>query len=292
MHNSAMRWILGLIAIGMAAAISLNYWAPFRWISEVQISQFGIYQPGVSFLVILLLIVLPATWLGMWLDARMGAERHEKMRALIYPLARMVYRADLMLAPIRKHRWLIPVAIGVLLTGVGFGWKLYVEALGHTPISTIHAADVLNGQYRAEGYIRLTNASILQQPAYKFVEKRRTLGIDTSTETTFLPVVTRGQQHHRPIVLFAAIRTTDSSEYPQEEFIGELVRHGLPGPIRERVQGQHGLAKEHFVLHVRQPPTDVARNSVVLMQLGVLALVVGVLWGAVATMLMSLRRKH
>lgn len=274
-----LRAIFSLIAIGIAAVVSLNYWGPFRWAAEFQISQFGTYRGDVSFFIVLLLSVLPAAALGHWLDILAGPDRRAQMLALIYPLARLVYRADLMLSPLRKHRWLGMLAIGGLLIIAGAGWKLQIEYAATVPMTTVHVADVLNGKYAAAGYVRLTHVEVLPQLAYTFRENKRVLGAQTSIETAFFPLIEQGQQHdHWPIALFAAMSTAERGAVPSSEIVGELVRHGLPGPIRDRVVE---LPKEHFVIHVRQPHSD-PWGAMAIMLIGGLALTVGVLWGAIA----------
>jgi len=168
----------------------ITFTGPYRWLAELELSQFGAYDVKITFLVLIFVLYILATILAMvmaWLVTRLFGR----------PLMRL---ADLRPQP-RKTLDLrvqsrLYIGLGVVGLVIGsasglIGYYKYERAMTFVPF------DISNGGTPPSPYVELTAIAI---PGMQIHSEETFLG--TTTINSYIPLVPKGWKKGEPITYF------------------------------------------------------------------------------------------
>jgi hypothetical protein len=256
---TVLVWVCFTLGAAYAGYAWYSYSGPFKWLAELQLKWFGEYEIQLTFLLTLVLMILPAGLLGpkgfrrwYWRGAQAEPVSEESRTVRIRRQSKVILALGLLSFPLGLGtgliaRWVWKEAV---LTPLDLRGSLsspqsnYVQLTGWVQTHWVYRYSEEIGGKREYAVVPVTETAwVRSSPVRYFVQ--------TSSNRAFQELEPGGPQ-------FRPLGRQQTPFLFSERFLVE--RNGLPGMVRERyLEAGANIAEPHYFLTEGQPtdPTTV-----------------------------------
>jgi hypothetical protein len=240
-----------------------TYTGPFMWLAQLQISLFGKYNPLLTWMMLVLVFILPElVVIRLWCKYR-GASQAEIAEAFTtgsYPTESRV-RA-------RTFSFSFNFAMaGLALAMFGLIQQCRLPRLNHQ--CRISVNQLANGRVPDSDWITIEASAAVD----------KSLWAEKYFKEYFIPLVPHDFAEGNPVYAYlyvVGLQFNPSRLADSTEFHGVIETDGLPGAIRyEFEQAGYGPASSYFVISYEQKPEDVRKFSYRLLSIGAINMIAG-----------------
>jgi len=252
------RWVLGgLFGVSVLATIycAYSYAGPYRWLAERSMSGVGSYSPKLTFLVSLVLLLLPPAALSALVaspsSALVEAERKRAAEAQAAKLARV-------------QSWLMLATVGAVLLFIGVRDLLAARAganLVHTSCANIEAGTAPTGTWLEIEGTAIASAAIETEEGY--------------AKHLYVPFVSDNWSKAQPLPVVLRLGAAVRGDLNAHSYQGGLASEDLPGMVRTAYEAEGVQAANALVLNVGSVPHNNLATSQLLAAGGFLGLLLG-----------------
>jgi hypothetical protein len=257
--------LLLLACIGGAFWLMYEYAGPFKWLAELQLKWFGVYEESVTLLLTALVLLTPVG-IVVWLIRR-------TMRFAMPPIeqSQITQSNEPPITPSPAARVFSNLGIGAIfiligLLVLGLSAYQYVRGRGASELSKLTIDDLEAGRVPASRWCSIKGFPVFKlSGAYK--------SSTSAAQDYYVPVISSNWPLNGPATLYLKVRErelTDDIRFDRAEFFqGMLTPRDLPGLVRTQFEREGPRpAANYYVLELGKTPADLLRIARDLLILG------------------------
>ena len=252
------RWALGgLFGVSLLAVIycAYSYSGPYRWLAELSLSIFGSYSPKFTFMLSVLLLLIPPAVLSVLLGLAPAAAAHAEQKRVAEAQAAKLARVQV---------WLILTTVGAVFLFIGVRDLLAARAgasLIRTSCASIEAGNAPAGTWLEIEGTAIASAAVETEEGY--------------AKHLYVPFVSDTWSKTQPLPVVLRLGATVRGDLNAHSYQGGLASEDLPGMVRTAYEAEGVQAANALVLNVGSVPHDNLSTSQLMAAGGLLGLLLG-----------------
>jgi hypothetical protein len=235
---------------------AFTYSGIYRWLAELSLSVFGSYEVRITFLLALVLLLVPTRILFVRFfpsaDAQVSSEE----------LARKTEQANGRLARVQRWGTLGLLGAGAIVLGI----RGYLAAEAGATLERTSSARIEAGEEPQSTWLSIEGTPLSDAP----VETK-----ESHSQYLYVPLVSEGWTSDKPLRVILRFERDGAHNLESSVFQGGIAEDGLPGMVRERYEQAGVKADGALVLRVGAVPHDGVRFNEIVVGIGLLALLLG-----------------